>query len=91
MWRNTAILAVLACGRPDRSGSAVKLTAGRPQRSESTANFGEGALLSKLRLGKAVTSHTQSRGFATPVPDGLDEFALLLFPEQKRLPVAGQP
>ena len=33
--------------------------------SERSAHPGEGARLSKLRLGKAVTSHTQSMGFAT--------------------------
>ena len=36
------------------------------KRGERSAHLGEGARLSKLRLGKAVTSHTQSTGFATP-------------------------
>ncbi len=35
------------------------------KRSGRSAHPGEGARLSKLRLGKAVTSHTQSMGFAT--------------------------
>ncbi len=40
------------------------------QAGERLTHFGEGALLSKLRLGKAVTSHTQSMGFATPLAAG---------------------
>ena len=36
------------------------------KRSRRSTHTGEGARLSKLRLGKAVTSHTQSTGFATP-------------------------